>query len=154
MISFCSFEGVRYFLVELCIFFISSYPIQPTNSCFASLKAIWAGTCKPYSTPNMNYWFQYCDLHWPLVKCQRPAEECTKNLGDTFHCRHTYIRSFFFFFNFIFPALIDNPNNFEIVRLVRLVVSGMFLHPSSPSLVFFPHFDIIPSKPSQKWTPF
>ena len=40
LISFCSFEGVRYFLVELLSFF-PSYPMEPTNSCFASLKAIW-----------------------------------------------------------------------------------------------------------------
>ena len=47
----------------------------------------------------MNYWLQYCDLHWDLVKCQRHAEECTKNLGDTFHCRLTIFTSDNFFFN-------------------------------------------------------
>ena len=74
----------------------------------------------------MNHWLQYCDLHGDLVKCQIHAEECTNNLGDTFHCRLT---SDIFFFNFNFPASIDNPNNIEINRLIRLVVSEMFLLP-------------------------
>ena len=61
-----------------------------------------------------------------------------------------------FFFNFIFPASIDNPNNLEIVRLIRLVVSGVFLLPPSASLIFFSllHFDLISSKPSLNWTSF
>ena len=67
-------------------------------------KLCRTGTFKPYSTP---LW--------------------TKNLGDKFHFRHTYIRQFFK--KIIFPALIDNPNDFEINRLIRLVVSGMFLLP-------------------------
>ena len=128
--------------------------MQQTNSYFASLKAIWDRDLQTILNPLyelLNYWFQRCDLHWTLVKCQRPAEECTKNLGDTFPCRHTV---FFFFFNFIFPDLIDNPHNFEIVRVARLVVSGMFLLSSSASLVFFLHFDLIPGKPSLRWTPF
>ena len=89
-ISFCSFEGVRYFWVELFIFF-SSCSLQLTNSCFASLKEISDRDLQIILHPSMNYWFQYCDLHSALVKYQRSAEECTENLGDTFHCRQTYI---------------------------------------------------------------
>ena len=36
-----------------------------------------------------------------------------------------------FFFLIIFPALIDDPSSFEIKRMIRLVVSGMFLIPYS-----------------------
>ena len=39
LVSFYSFEGVRYFWLELCIFF-TICPLQPTNSCFALLKVI------------------------------------------------------------------------------------------------------------------
>ena len=56
------------------------------------------------------------------MKCQRPGEDCTKNLGDTFHCRHTLTsEKKLVFLKKIVPALIDNSNNIEI----RLVVSGM-----------------------------
>ena len=120
-------------------YFFPSYPLQSNNSCFASLKAISDGDFQTIINSPMNYWFQYCDLHWTLVMCQRPAEECTKNLEDSLHCRHTCIRQTFFF-NIIFPALIDNLNNFEIIRLIRLVVSGMFLHPYSASLMSFSSF--------------
>ena len=84
------------------------------------------------------------------MKCQRPAEECTKSLGT----RSTV--DILASDNFIFPALIDNPNNFEIVRLIRLVVSEMLLLPSSASLIFFflLHFDLTSSKPSVNWTSF
>ena len=59
-----------------------------------------------------------------------------------------------FFFSFMFPALIDNPNSFKIIRVGRLVVTGMFLLLSSASLIFYHHFDLIPSKPFLKWTHF
>ena len=129
--------------------------MQQTNSCFASLKVISDRDLQTILNPLyelLNYWFQCCDLHWTLVKCQRSAEECTKNLEDTFPCRQTWLR--YFFFNFMFPALIDNPNSFKIVKVARLVVSGMFLLLSSASLIFYLHFDLIPSKPSLKWTHF
>ena len=86
----------------------------------------------------MKYWFQYCDLHRALVKCQKPAEKCTENLRT----RSTVDmlasdKIFCFFLSFIFPALIGNPNNFEIIRLTRLVVSRMFLLPYSVSFMSF-----------------
>ena len=40
----------------------------------------------------------------------------------------------------IFPALTDNPNNFEINRPIRLVVSGMFLLPYFALLLSFSSF--------------
>ena len=46
----------------------------------------------------------------------------------------------FFFFLIIFRALIDNPNNFEINRRIRLVVSGMFLLPYFALLLSFASF--------------
>ena len=128
------------FWVELCIFFPSCL-LFPTNSCFASLKAISDKDLKPYTS--LNYWFQYCvqycDLRWALVKCQRPSEECTKNLGDTFDCRHAYIRQKFSLF-YYFSCLIGNPDNFEINRLTRLVVNGMFPLPYTTSLMRFSSF--------------
>ena len=99
--------------------FLPSYPLSLSNQATVVLHHWKQYRARTIIHPPMNYWFQCCNLHWALVKCQRPAEECTKNLGDTFHCRHTYIRKNSFFFNFIFPALIDNPNNFEIIRLIR-----------------------------------
>ena len=45
-----------------------------------------------------------------------------------------------FFFFYIFYALIDNPNNFEIDRLIMLVVSGMILLLCSAPLICFPSF--------------
>ena len=89
---------------------------------------------KPYSTPLWTIAFStmtYTEL-W------KNAEECTKYLGDTFHCRHTYIRQKFF--NFIFPTLIDNPNNIKINALIRLVVNGMFLLPKPALLVSLASF--------------
>ena len=40
-----------------------------------------------------------------------------------------------FFLNLIFLALIDNPNNIKINRLIWLVVSGMFLLPQSATFM-------------------
>ena len=45
-----------------------------------------------------------------------------------------------FFFLIIFPALIDDPSSFEIKRMIRLVVSGMFLIPYSFFSSFQFHF--------------
>ena len=88
----------------------------------------------------MNYWFQYCDLHGALVKFQRPAKQCTKHLWTCSTVNKLASDKKSFFFNFIFPALIDNQNNFEISRLIRLAVSGMFLLPYSASLMSFSSF--------------
>ena len=59
---------------------------------FKTKKKFWNIDLQTILHPAMNYWFQHGDLHQTLAKFQRLAEECTKNLGDTFHCRHTYIR--------------------------------------------------------------
>ena len=53
---------------------------------------------------------------------------------------HQIKNQFFLFIYFVFPALIVNPNNFEINRLFRLVVSGAFLLPYSASLLSFSSF--------------
>ena len=58
-----------------------------------------------------------------------------------------------FFLNNIFSALIDNPNNFKINRLIRIVVSGMFLFHALLRLCVSLHFRLISWKPSLKWTP-
>ena len=56
------------------------------------------------------------------MKCQRPGEDCTKNLGDTFLCRHALTsEKNLVFLKKVVPALIGNSNNIEI----RLVVSGI-----------------------------
>ena len=100
------------------------FQVTPCNQPIVVLRH-WKryGTCKPYSTPNRIYWFQYCDL----IELWWSDKDLQKNA----------IASDIFFFNFILPALIDNPNNFEIVRLVRLVVSGMFLLPFSTWVIVF-----------------
>ena len=89
LISFYSFEGIQYFWVELCIFFYKS-PSATTQ--LVSLKVISDKDHWTILHPSMNYCLHYSDLHWVLVKCQWPADKCTKNFGDRFHCRHVYIR--------------------------------------------------------------
>ena len=155
MISFCSFEGVRYFFVELSIFFFQVTLCNKPVVVLRHWKRYGTGICKTYSTPNMNYWaigfsaVTYIELWWSVKDLQKNA---LKILGT--RSPVGILASSDFFFNFIFSALIDNPNNFEIVRAARLVVSGIFLLQSSASLIFFLHFDLIPSKPSLKWTLF
>ena len=81
-------------------------------------KRYRTGTFKPYSTPLWTIGFStvtYIELWWSVKDLQRNA----LNL---------------FFFNVIFPAFIDKPNNTEINRLIKLVVSGTFLLPESASL--------------------
>ena len=133
MISFCSFEGVWCFWVELYISF-PSYPLQPTNSCFVSLKPISDGIFKPWTTGFSTV--TYMELWWSFKDLQNNALNICGHvpLSTNLH----QIKSFFF--NFIFPALIDNQNNFEISRLIRLAVSGMFLLPYSASLMSFSSF--------------
>ena len=43
--------------------FFLSCSLQPTKSCFVSLKAISDRDLQTMHHPSMNYWFQYCDLH-------------------------------------------------------------------------------------------
>ena len=53
-ISFPSFEGVRY---SNYLSFFPSYPMHPTNSCFALLKAILDRDLQNILNPQMNYCF-------------------------------------------------------------------------------------------------
>ena len=66
------------------------------------------------------------------MKCQRPAEESDKTLVLLFLLKKEE--------KIILPALSDNPDNFEINRMIRLVVSEMFLLPYSASLMSFSSF--------------
>ena len=114
--------------------FFPSCSLQPINSYFASLKAILEKDLQTMLHPSMNYWFQYTNLHQALLKSQRPAEESLKfrahvPLSANLHQVKIYFFFFFFFFLIIFFALIDDPNNFEINRLIRSVVNGVFLLP-------------------------
>ena len=75
--------------------FIPSCSLQPTNNCFCATESDI--DLPTILHPFMNYWFQCCDLHqlwWSVLQknALRLAEECTKLLADSFHCRHTYIR--------------------------------------------------------------
>ena len=141
MILFCIFEGVRYFWVKLCVFFTKL--LSDTNQKFflRHWNRYRTGTLKPYSTPLWTISFSsvtYIKLWWSVKNLQNNA---LKILGGTFHCKHTYIRKFFSFL-IVFPALIDNPNNFEINRLIRLVLSGMFALRYSTLLMSFSSFSL------------
>ena len=57
-----------------------------------------------------------------------------------------------FFFIIIFPTLIDDPNKFEVKRMIDKF-SGKW-NVSASMLFFFLHFSFISWKPSLKWTPF
>ena len=150
MISFCSFEGVRYFLVKLYLFFQVTLCNQP-------IEWYGTGTFKPYSTPLWTTGFitvTDIELWWSVKDLQKNALKILET-----HSTVDILASDNFFFTFIFAALIDNPNNFKIVRLMRLVVSAKFLFPSSASrffflffFVFFFRFDHISIKPSLNWT--
>ena len=61
-------------------------------------------------------------------------------LGDTVDILTSDRNLVFLFVYFVFPALIDIPSNFEINRLIRFVVSGIFLLPCSASLMSFSSF--------------
>ena len=64
-------------------------------------KRYRTGTLKPYYTSLWIIGFSTVKyLSEALVKYQRPAAECTINLGDTFHYRKTYIRWKLRFFSF------------------------------------------------------
>ena len=129
MISFSVLEEYDTFELKFVSFF-PSCPLQSTNSCFASLIGDIAQG--PLNQTPFLYEILASALWLTLsfVKCERPAEECIKNLGDTFHCKYTYIREkLVFCLSFTFPTLIDNSNNIEINGLIRLVISGVFLLP-------------------------
>ena len=129
MISFYSFEGVRYYWVELCIFFYT-LPSATNQQLFCVTKQ-----------PLYELLPSVLCLHWALVKCQWPAEESTKNIGNRFYLDIlTSDKNVAFFSNFIFPTLIDIPNNLEINALISLVVTGMFLLPKSASLMSLVRF--------------
>ena len=61
-ISFCSFEGVRYFWVELCIIFSKLLSATDQQLFCVTESDIGQGPSN-HIHPSMNYWFQYCDSH-------------------------------------------------------------------------------------------
>ena len=127
------FEGVRYFWVELCIFskLISANSQQlfcVTDSNIRQGRSIHTPPLSELLVSSV--WLSFGEV-WKTL-----AEECTKNFGDKFHYRDTSSS----FFWIIFPALIDNPNNLEINRLITLVVSGIILLPYAVSLMSFSSF--------------
>ena len=61
LISYFSLSAMR-FSQTLYLFFLCC-SLQPTNSCFISLKAISDKNLQTILHPSMSYWFQYCDLH-------------------------------------------------------------------------------------------
>ena len=100
-------------------------------------KWYWTGTFKLYSTPLWTISFSsviYIKLWWSVRDLQKNV---LKILGTS---STVHILASNNFLKIIFPSLIDCPNNFEINRLIRLVVSGMFLLPYSASLMSFPSF--------------
>ena len=140
MISFCSFEGVQHFWLELCIFYYKLLSETNQQLICVTESDIGQGPSN-HTAPNFELLVSVLWLTLSFGEVSKPAEECTKNSGDTFHCRHSYIReNFSFFKKIIFPALIDSRNNFEIHRLIRLVVRGMFLLPCSALLMCFSSF--------------
>ena len=68
------------------------------------------------------------DLHKDVLKTQWTRSTAEILISD----KHLF---FYFFIYFVFSALIDNTSNFENDRLIRLVVSGMFLLPYFASLM-------------------
>ena len=86
-ISIWSFEGVQLFWLELAIFY--SKLLSATNQQLFSRhwKRYWPSN---HIAPLYELVVSVLGPTWSFG--QRPAEECTKNLADLFHCRHTYIR--------------------------------------------------------------
>ena len=112
--------------------------------------------------PPVNYWFQYYDL----IKfgelsytCIRMHQKFRGHLRLQTYLHQVKIQFFLYLFSyFVFPALIDNLSNFEIKRLIRLVLSGMFRLPYSASFISFSSFQLRFQEPLSimdtflKWT--
>ena len=84
---------------------------------------------------------------WFTLNCGELSKTCrriSKNFSFDFFKKE----------KIIFPALIDNPNNFENNRMIRLLVSGMFLLHTLLYLWVFLHFSLIFWNTSLRWTPF
>ena len=76
LISFYSFEGVRYFCVELCIFFLHVALSNQPTVVLRHWKWYWKRTFKPYSTPLWTIAFStvtYIDLWWSVNDLQKNA---------------------------------------------------------------------------------
>ena len=93
-------------------------------------------TFKPYFTPLWTIGFStvtYIQLWWSVKDLQKNALKIQgrRSTVDILTSdKKLFIYLFiFFFFDFISPVLIDNPNNFEINRLIKLLVSRIFLLP-------------------------
>ena len=126
-----SFEGVWYFWVKLCIF-SPSCSLQPGNSCFTS----WMRYVTSWQGPSNHaplLWELLLLVLWFTLNCGELSKTCrriSKNFSFDFFKKE----------KIIFPALNDNPNNFENNRMIRLVVSGMFLLPYSALIMSFSSF--------------
>ena len=112
---------------------------QPTVN-LRHWKRYRRGTFKPYCTPLWTIGFSiaaYIKLWWSDRDLQKNALKIwgTRSTVDILTSDKN-----FSFLKIIFPALIDIQSNFEISRLIRLVVSGMFLLPCSASLMCFSSF--------------
>ena len=154
-ISFRSFEGVQYFLVDLFIFF-SKLPFATNQQLFYVTETDMGQGPSNHTQPPYELLVSILSLTLNVGEVSKTCRRMHQKFRGLVPLS-IYLHQIIFFFNFIFPALIGDPNNFEIVRLIRLVVSGMFLLPSSASLIylfFLLHYDLISSKPSLNWTSF
>ena len=75
-----------------------------------------------------------------ILRCLFPKQTSNVQTGIYIYI-YIYINIYIIYiYIYIYSVLIDNPNNFEINRLIRLVVSGIFLPPSSAFLMCFSSF--------------
>ena len=136
-VSFYSFEGVPYFWVKLWIVFSKLLSAANQQLFYATEDDIGQG---PSNHAPLLYKLLVLVLRFTLslgdVKdLQKNALKIqgTRSKVDIFTSDKTFV--LFFLKKIIFPALIDNPNNSEIYRMIRLVVHRMFLLPYSASLM-------------------
>ena len=133
-------------LLTLCLFFQVALCNQPTIV-LRHWKWYRTRTFKPYSTPLWTIAFStvtYIEFWWSVNDLQKNALK-TYGTHSTVDILKTD-KNLVFSFNFIFPVLIDNPNNIEINAQIRLVVSEMCLLLKSAKLMSLSTF--------LKWTPF
>ena len=118
--------------------FVPSCSLEPTNSCFAPLKAISDRDLETIFTPLWAIAFRRVtciNLWWSVKDLRKNALKCRGHVP-----LQTYLHQIIILFWVSFLALIDNPNNFESNTLIGLVVSEMFLLPYFASLINFPSF--------------
>ena len=113
--------------------------LQPANSCFVSLSSCFASLIGQGPSNHTSLLYELLvSVLWFTLSFGEVSKTCIKMHKMR---RHTYTRkkfnSFYSFVYFVFPAFINNPSNFEINRLIKLVVSGMFLLQYSASFITF-----------------